>query len=177
MPLYEFEGKAPQIHETAFIAPTASVIGDVHVEEGASVWYGTVLRADFGPIYIRRGANVQDNSTLHGGPDGTEVGEGATVGHNCVVHGARIGKEALIGNGAIVLDGASVGDGTLVAAGSTVTPGTTIDAHRIAIGAPAQDRGEISGGPKKWATENQQIYRELAQRHRAGTAEVTQASS
>ena len=172
MALYEFEGMSPQIHDTAFIAPTASVIGNVHVEEGASVWYGTVLRADFGPIYIRRGANVQDNSTLHGGPDGTEVGEGATVGHNCVVHGARIGKEALVGNGAIVLDGAVIGDGTLVAAGSTVTPGTEIAANRIAIGAPAQDRGEISGGPKKWATENQQIYRDLAQRHRAGVVEA-----
>lgn len=177
MPLYEFEGITPQIHESAFIAPTASIVGNVHVEEGASVWYGTVLRADFGPIYIRRGANVQDNSTLHGGPAGTEVGEGATVGHNCVVHGARIGKEALIGNGAIVLDGASIGAGTLVAAGSTVTPNTEIAANRIAIGAPATDRGEISGGPQKWATENQQIYRDLAQRHRASVSEVAQASS
>lgn len=177
MPLYEFEGKKPQIHRTAFIAPTASLIGDVHVEEGASVWYGTVLRADFGPIYIRRGANVQDNSTLHGGPGGTEICQGATIGHNCVVHGARVGQEALIGNGAIVLDGASIGDGTLVAAGSTVTPGTAIADNRIAIGAPATDRGEISGGPKKWATENQQIYRELAARHRAGVREIAQERS
>ncbi|WP_134324825.1 gamma carbonic anhydrase family protein [Cumulibacter soli] len=173
MPMYEFEGKAPQIHATAFIAPTASLIGDVQVEEGASVWYGTVLRGDFGPIFIRRGANVQDNSTLHGGPDGTEIGEGATVGHNCVVHGAHVGKEALIGNGSIVLDGAHIGDGTLIAAGSTVTPGTQIGDFRMALGTPAQDRGEISGGPQKWATTNQQIYRDLAQRHRASIVDVT----
>ncbi|WP_153504799.1 gamma carbonic anhydrase family protein [Cumulibacter manganitolerans] len=172
MPLFEFEGTSPQIHETAFIAPTASVIGDVTVEEGASVWYGTVLRADFGPIWIRRGANVQDNSTLHGGPNGTEVGEGATIGHNCVVHGARIGKEALVGNGSIVLDGAVVGDGTLVAAGATVTPNVTLAADRLAVGAPAKDKGEIAGEPKRWATTNQQTYRDLAQRHKAGITEV-----
>ncbi|WP_106849825.1 gamma carbonic anhydrase family protein [Blastococcus sp. Marseille-P5729] len=172
MPLYEFEGTSPTIHETAFIAPTASVIGDVTIEEGASVWYGTVLRADFGPIWIRRGANVQDNSTLHGGPDGVEIGEGATVGHNCVVHGARVGKEALIGNGAIVLDGAVIGDGTLVAAGAVVTPSTEIPSDRLWVGAPAKDKGEISGWPKQWATSNQQTYRDLAQRHKSTVTEV-----
>lgn len=172
MPLYEFEGKSPKVHESAFVAPTASVIGDVTIEEGASVWYGAVLRADYGPIVIRRGANVQDNSTLHCGPDGVEIGEGATVGHNCVVHTATIGKEALIGNGSIVLDGASVGAGTLVAAGSTVTPNSEIAPDRLVLGAPAKDKGEISGGPKQWAMSNQQAYRELAQRHIAGIKEI-----
>ena len=76
----------------AWIAPTATLIGDVRVESEASVWYGAVLRGDFGTIVVRRGANVQDNSVLHGGADPvTEVGEGATIGHLCVVHGAVIG--------------------------------------------------------------------------------------
>ena len=89
---------------------TATLVGDVRGEAEASVWYGAVLRADFGPIVVRRGANIQDGSVLHGGTDPvTEVGEGATVGHLCVVHGAVIGAEALAGKGATVLDGASVG--------------------------------------------------------------------
>jgi hypothetical protein len=93
MPLFEFEGVKPEVSPTAWIAPTATLIGDVRVEAEASIWYGAVLRADFGPILVRRGANVQDGSVLHGGTDPvTEVGEGATIGHLCVVHGAVIGR-------------------------------------------------------------------------------------
>src|SRR5881398_3868425 len=123
MPLYSFEGVSPTVADDAFIAPTATLVGDVRVEAEASVWYGAVLRADFGPIVVRRGANVQDGSVLHGGADPvTEVGEGATIGHLCVVHGAVIGAEALIGNGATVQDGARIGARSLVGAGSLVPP-------------------------------------------------------
>ena len=118
MPLFAFEGKQPAVSPSAWIAPTATLVGDVRVEDDASVWYGAVLRADFGPIIVRRGANIQDGSVLHGGLDPvTEIGEGATVGHLCVVHGAVVGAEALIGNGATVLDGAVIGSRALVAAG------------------------------------------------------------
>ena len=87
MHLYEFEGKRPTVHPEAFVAPTATLIGDVTVEKGASVWYGAVLRADICTIVIREGANVQDNSVLHAGPDQIlDVGPGATVAHTCVVH-------------------------------------------------------------------------------------------
>src|SRR5271155_2124971 len=124
VPFSAWEGREPQVSPEAWIAPTATLVGDVRVEAEASVWYGAVLRADFGPIIVRRGANVQDGSVLHGGDDPvTEVGAGATVGHLCVVHGAVIGAEALIGNGATVLDGALVGRRALVAAGATVPPG------------------------------------------------------
>src|SRR5262249_32435653 len=110
MPLFSFEGKAPRIHPTAFIAPTASIIGDVTIEENASVWYNAVLRADFGPIVIGRGANVQDGAVVHVTPmHSTEIGAGATVGHSCVIHGATLADEAFVGNGATVLDGAPVG--------------------------------------------------------------------
>src|SRR5947199_9488825 len=82
MPLYSFEGRSPQVHPDAWIAPTATLVGDVVVEAGASVWYGAVLRADLGRITVRANANVQDGSVLHGGDDpATEVGEGATIGH------------------------------------------------------------------------------------------------
>ena len=169
MPLFALESYTPDVHPSAWIAPTATLVGDVRVEADASIWYGAVLRADFGPIFVRRGANVQDGSVLHGGDDPpTEVGEGATVGHLCVVHGAVIGAEALIGNGATVLDGAIVGRRALVAAGSTVPPRMVIPDGMLAAGVPARVLREVSGGAKQWVETNPEIYRELARRHAAG---------
>jgi len=168
MPLFEFEGRGPDVSPTAWIAPTATLVGDVRVEAEASVWYGAVLRADFGPILVRRGANVQDGSVLHGGTDPvTEVGEGATIGHLCVVHGAVLGQEALVGNGATVLDGVIVGRRALVAAGATVPPGMLIPDGMLAAGVPARVVREVSGGAKQWVETNPAIYRDLARRHAA----------
>ncbi len=169
MPLFSFEGRSPAVSPAAWIAPTASIVGDVTIEAEASIWYGAVLRGDLGPIIIRRGANVQDGSIVHGGDDPmTEVGEGATVGHLCVVHSAFIGAEALIGNGATVLDGAVVGQRALVAAGCTVPPGMTIPDGMLAVGVPARLAGELAGNAKNWVQTNPQIYRDLAKRHSAG---------
>jgi carbonic anhydrase/acetyltransferase-like protein (isoleucine patch superfamily) len=168
MPLFAFEGRKPAVSPAAWIAPTATLVGDVRVEAGASIWYGAVLRADFGPIIVRQGANVQDGSVLHGGDDPvTEVGLGATVGHLCVVHGAVIGAEALIGNGATVLDGATVGARALVAAGCTVPPRMNIPGGMLAAGVPARVLREVSGGAEQWVRTNPQIYQDLARRHAA----------
>ena len=173
MPLFAFEGREPDVSPGAWIAPNATLVGDVHVEAEASVWYGAVLRADLGPILVRRGANIQDGSVLHGGPDPvTEVGEGATIGHLCVVHGAVIGAEALIGNGATVLDGAVVGRRALVAAGATVPPGMVIGDGLLAAGVPARIIGEVTGGAKQWVDTNPEVYRELARRHASGVRAV-----
>lgn len=169
MPLFSFEGRAPRVSPSAWIAPTATLVGDVTVEDEASVWYGAVLRADFGPIVVRRGANVQDGSVLHGGADPvTQIGAGATIGHLCVVHGAVIGAEALIGNGATVLDGAIIGERALVAAGATVAPGVTVPPGMLAAGTPARVIREVSGRAKAWVDTNPGVYRELARRHAAG---------
>ncbi len=166
MPLFSFEGHEPDVSPTAWIAPTATLVGDVRVEAEASIWYGAVLRADFGPIIVRRGANIQDGSVLHGDADPvTEVGEGATIGHLCVVHGAVIGREALIGNGSTVLDGVMIGSHALVAAGCTVPPGMKIGDAMMAVGVPAKIIGPVSGGAKQWVDTNPEIYRELARRH------------
>ena len=174
MPLFAFEGREPDVSPEAWIAPTATLVGDVRVEAEASVWYGAVLRADFGPILVRRGANIQDGSVLHGGTDPvTEVGEGATVGHLCVVHGAVIGAEALVGNGATVLDGASVGRRALVAAGATVPPGMIVPDGMLAAGVPARVVREVSGQASHWVQTNPSAYRELARRHAAGARPVT----
>ncbi len=173
VPLFSFEGREPQVSPQAWIAPTATLVGDVRVEAQASVWYGAVLRADFGPVIVRQGANIQDGSILHGGDDPvTEVGEGATVGHLCVVHGAVIGAEALIGNGATVLDGAIVGRRSLVAAGCTVPPGMVIADGMLAAGVPGRVVGEVSGRAKLWVDTNPGIYRDLARRHAAGIRPV-----
>jgi carbonic anhydrase/acetyltransferase-like protein (isoleucine patch superfamily) len=173
MPLFAFEGHEPTVSSAAWIAPTATLVGEVHVEEDASIWYGAVLRADFGPIVVRRGANVQDGSVLHGGSDPvTEIGEGATIGHLCVVHGAVIHAEALVGNGATVLDGVIVGRRALVAAGCTVPPGMTIPDGMLAAGVPARVVREVSGVAKEWVETNPEIYRELARRHAAGVRPV-----
>ena len=173
MPLFEFEGLKPEVSPTAWIAPTATLVGDVRVEAEASIWYGAVLRADFGPILVRRGANIQDGSVLHGGSDPvTEVGEGATIGHLCVVHGAVIGEEALVGNGATVLDGVVVGRRALVAAGCTVPPGMVIPDDMLAVGVPARIAGEVTGGAKQWVQTNPALYRDLARRHAASARPV-----
>src|SRR5260221_7542470 len=165
MPLFAFEGREPDVSPAAWVAPTATLVGDVRVEAEASIWYGAVLRADFGPILVRRGANVQDGSVLHGGPDpGTEVGEGATIGHLCVVHGAVVHSEALIGNGATVLDGAVVGPRALVAAGATVPPGMEIPGGMLAAGVPARIVREISGGARRGGGTNPETSRARARR-------------
>ena len=174
MPLFAFEGKRPRVHPTAFIAPTAVLIGDVTVEENASVWYNAVLRADFGPIIVRRGANVQDCAVVHVTPvNAVDVGAGATIGHTCVVHGATLGEEALVGNGATVLDGARIGARAMVAAGALVTPGTEIPEGMLALGAPAKVKGPLAGTPAElWVRAHPSGYQALAQRHRNGVTPI-----
>jgi carbonic anhydrase/acetyltransferase-like protein (isoleucine patch superfamily) len=178
VPLFSFEGAAPDVHPSAWIAPTATLVGDVRVEQDASIWYGAVLRADFGPIIVRAGANVQDGSIVHGGDDPvTEIGPGATIGHLCVVHGCVIGVEALIGNGATIQDGARIGDRALVAAGATVPPGKVVPRGHLMMGAGAADKGPVTGSGLWWLKENPETYRQLARRHRAGVKAVDDDAS
>jgi len=172
MPLWSFEGKTPRIHPTAFIAPTATIIGDVVVEERASVWYGAVLRGDFNQVVVSAGANVQDNSVLHTTPVApVVVGPGATVGHTCVIHSATLEEECLIGNGATVLDGAKIGARAMVGAGALVAPGTVVPPGMLAVGVPAKVTRPLAGtSAERWVQLNPEAYQALAQRHRAGLA-------
>jgi carbonic anhydrase/acetyltransferase-like protein (isoleucine patch superfamily) len=162
------------VHPSAFIAPTAVVVGDVTIEERASVWYNAVVRADFQAVVIHRGANVQDCAVVHvNGAQGVEVGAGATIGHNCTVHGAWLGEECLVGNGATVLDGARIGVRAMVAGGALVTPGTEVPDGMLAMGAPAKVRGPLAGTPaERWVQVNPAAYQMLAQRHKVGVAPV-----
>ncbi|MBV9487759.1 MAG: gamma carbonic anhydrase family protein [Frankiaceae bacterium] len=171
MPLFSFEGKHPSIHPSAFIAETATIVGDVTIEEGASVWYNAVVRADFGPVLIQAGANIQDGSIVHGAGD-VVIGPGTTIAHLCVVHGAHIGTEALIGNGAVVQDGVPIGDRAMVAAGTLVPPNTVIEAETLYRGAAANTAGPLSTGARFWVETNPQAYRDLANRHIAGVTQL-----
>ncbi|MDR3664068.1 MAG: gamma carbonic anhydrase family protein [Mycobacterium sp.] len=174
MPLYSFEGRSPVVDPTAFIAPTATLIGDVRVEAGASVWFNAVLRADYAPIVIRNGANVQDGSVLHAPPGiPVDIGPGATVAHMCVVHGVHVGAEALIANHSTVLDGAVIGRRSLIAAHSLVVAGTKIPDEVLVVGSPAKIRGPIAGtGAEMWVNTNPQAYRDLAERYLSGLKEL-----
>jgi carbonic anhydrase/acetyltransferase-like protein (isoleucine patch superfamily) len=174
MPLYEFEGRTPVVDPTAFVAPTATLIGDEHVAAGASVWFNAVLRADYAPVIIREGANVQDGSVLHAPPGiPVDIGPGATIAHGCVIHGAHIGSHALIANHATVLDGAIIGARTLVAAHALVVGGTKIPDEVLVTGVPAKVRGPIAGtGAQVWIDTNAQAYQDLARRYREGLKAV-----
>ena len=175
MPVFAVGDKVPRIHPGAFIAPTASIVGDVTIHEGASVWYGAVVRGDTSYVVIHRGANVQDGATVHGRAGLPAIIEAeASVAHNCVIHGARIGERALIGNGALVLDGAMVGAGTLIAAGSVVLPETMIPPGVLAAGTPAVVKRAIAGtASEEWITGNPGRYAALARDHAAGVREIS----
>src|SRR6201991_2231264 len=164
MPLFSFEGRSPKVDPTAFVAPTATLIGDVTIEAGASVWFNTVLRADYGPVIVREGANVQDGSVLHSPPGiPVDIGPGATIAHLCMIHGAHIGAEALIANHATVLDGAVIGARSMVAAGALVIGGTKIPDEVLAVGAPAKVKGPIAGtNAEMWVNVNPKEYQALA---------------
>src|SRR3954467_12436082 len=174
MPAFSFEGRSPSVHPDAFVAPTATLVGDVVIEEGASVWYNAVLRADYSPVIVRAGANVQDGSILHGPPDmPCEIGKGATVAHLCVVHGATIGEEALVANGSTVLDGARIGARTMIAAHSLVASGAVIPDEVLAAGSPAEVKRPIAGtGAEFWVKVNPGAYRDLGARHLKGIRPV-----
>ena len=161
-----FDGKEPQVASDAFVAPTAVLIGDVVVEEGASVWFGAVLRADFSRIVVGTGSNIQDNSVLHtneGQP--TLIGSNVTVGHLSMLHGCTIEDEALIGMGSIVLDRARIGRRTMLAAGSVVSEGGEIPPEVLAAGAPAEVKKALGGSSSKWIDTAAREYQGLRLRY------------
>jgi carbonic anhydrase/acetyltransferase-like protein (isoleucine patch superfamily) len=161
--IFEYEGKRPQIGQNVFIAPTAVIIGDVELHDGASVWYGAVLRGDEGKIVIGPGSNVQDNSVIHTTPEHPTILEGnVTIGHGALLEGCTIESGAVVGMGAIVLHGAVVGERAMIAAGGVVTPGTAIPPRSLAAGAPAIVKKELSGAALRSVEGNAQSYHKLS---------------
>lgn len=162
--------RVPQIAAGAWIAPTATVVGDVVVEAGASIWYGVVLRGDRERIVIGADSNVQDNTVCHADPGSPVViGRGVTIGHGAIVHGATVGDGALVGMGSTLLNGAVVGEQALVAAHALVTEGTVVPARTLAAGAPAKPRRELTADEAGRLGVSAQTYATLRELHRDAT--------
>jgi carbonic anhydrase/acetyltransferase-like protein (isoleucine patch superfamily) len=157
----------PRIHERAWIAPGAVVVGDVVIGEDSSIWYGAVVRGDVERIRIGVRSNIQDQSTIHVTQDRhpAVIGDEVTVGHRAVVHGCTVEDRALIGIGAIVLDGAEVGEGALVGAGAVVTPGSVIPARTLALGTPARPVRQLEDEERRTQRERTLTYVETARSH------------
>ena len=140
-----FKGIEPSIHNKAYIAPSADVIGMVSIGEKCSVWHNAVLRGDVDEIIVEDAANIQDGCIIHCSTGiKTVVGKGTTIGHNAVLHSCTIGKNSLIGMGAVLLDNVKVGNNCFVAAGSLLTPGTVIPDGSMVMGSPAKIRRELT---------------------------------
>jgi carbonic anhydrase/acetyltransferase-like protein (isoleucine patch superfamily) len=155
--------------EGVFIAPTATVIGNVTIAPGSSVWFGAVIRSDMALIQIGRNTSVQDNAVIHvrEGIE-TRIGDQVTMGHGAIVHGAQIEDTVLIGIGAIILDRARVGEGSIIGAGAVVTEGTQIPRRSIVLGVPGKVVKEVTAEQIQWIEANAKSYTELAQRYLTG---------
>jgi carbonic anhydrase/acetyltransferase-like protein (isoleucine patch superfamily) len=170
MTIISFDGATAQIAPTAFIAPGATLIGQVSIEAKAVVMFGAVLRADRAEIVLGEGSNLQDNVVVHGDPGFPAiVGQGVSVGHSAVVHGAVVGNDCLIGMNATVLNGASIGEGSIIAAGSVVLEGTVIPAHSLVAGVPATVRRTTTDEERAQIHSNALTYQALATRYLSGT--------
>lgn len=143
--ILSFGGKRPRIHRSAWIAPNATIIGDVEIGPGASVFYGCVLRGDVNTITVGARTNIQDNCVLHVDCDAPcTLGDDVTIGHLALVHGATVGNGTLIGMKSALLSRSEVGPGSLIAAGAVVLEGQVIAPRSLAAGVPAKVRRELS---------------------------------
>ena len=161
----------PSIADTAWIAPHATIVGDVTIDDEASIWYGVAIRAEAEPIHLGRGSNIQDNSVVHTDPEAPAfIGVNVSIGHGAIVHGCTIEDGALIGMGAVVMNGAVVGAGSLLAAGTVVTQGTVIPAGSLVAGGPAAVKRSLNPAAIEANLDNARHYIELARTHRGAIA-------
>ena len=167
MSVYSVNGKTPQIHPTAFIAPSASIIGDVVIEANVSIWFNATLRGDSGKITIKENSNVQDGAVIH---EETTIGKDCVIAHQTLVHRVVTGDNVLIANGAKVVGAAgaevNIGDGAIIGAGALVTAGTKVEANTVMMGFPAKpvlevdDRlRQVQQGPLKAYLSSREIYK------------------
>ena len=157
--LISLPDRTPAIHETAWIAPNATVIGSAVMEQDSSLWFSAVIRADGDTITIGRGSNVQDGCVLHadrGVP--LRLGAGVTVGHNAVLHGCTVDDDVLIGMGAIVLNGASIGSGSIIGAGAMIPEGTQVPPNSMVLGVPGKVRRETTHAEREGIRANARFY-------------------
>ncbi len=167
MPIIPFEGHIPKIHPTAFIAPTALILGDVEIGEYSTVWYGAVLRGDLDPIRIGKRSNIQDNSVLHTGlNEPCIIHDDVTVGHTAIVHGCEVKSGSLIGMGACVLNRSVIEEECIVGAGALVTEGKLFEARSMILGSPAKFIRKLTDQDLEPVRVYNQRYVENGDRHR-----------
>lgn len=162
-----FEGKDPKIDESAFIAESADIIGDVTIGKNSSIWYSVVVRGDGNYITIGENTNIQDGSVVHiWSKTPTIIGDNVTVGHKALVHGCKVGNNTLIGMGAIVLNGAEIGDNCIVGAGSLVTQNKKFPDKSLILGSPAKVVRELTEEEIAGLLESANNYSSLAKRYK-----------
>jgi len=139
-------GQTPRIHPSVLLAENAAIIGDVEIQEGASVWYNVTIRGDVMPIRIGRETNIQDGSIIHGtyGKFGTTLGDRVTIGHMVMLHGCTVGDRCLIGMGAVLMDGVEIGAQSIVGAGTLVTEGKKMPPRSLILGRPGKVVRELT---------------------------------
>ena len=173
MALYAIEGQAPTLGTDVWVAPSADVIGDAHLGDAASIWFGAVIRADNTPIVVGSRTNIQEGAMLHSDPGSPlTIGAGCTIGHHAILHGCTIGADVLVGMGATILNGAVIGDGCLVGAGALVTEGKSFPPGTLIVGSPARAVRQL--GPEALAglKLSAQHYVERARRFATGLTRV-----
>jgi len=169
MAIYQLDDLQPSIHETAWVADSAQVIGNVTLAEGSSVWFGVVARGDSDAITVGKGSNVQDGSVLHA-DEGVPlvIGEHVTVGHQAMLHGCTIGDGSLVGIQAVVLNGAKIGKNCLVGAGALVTEGKAFPDGSMILGSPAKVVRQLTEAQIEGLKMSAQHYMDNARRYKAG---------
>lgn len=171
MTLYRFDGMAPEVHDTAFVHPDATLVGEVYLSSDCSVWPSATLRGDASAISLGKRTNVQDNAVIHVSSDHrAEIGSRVTIGHGAIVHGCEIGDEVLVGMGATVLSGAEIGEGSIVAAGTVVPEDEVIPPESVVMGVPAELKREATDDDREWIRENAREYVRRAEKY-AGSME------
>ncbi len=173
MPCYAIDGVIPVVSPKAYVHPTAVLIGDVIVEEGAYIGPFAALRADFGGIHIHKNANVQDCCIIHGFPNYvTVVEEFGHIGHGAVLHGCRIRKNALIGMNSVILDESDIGENAIIGANSTVKAKAQIPENSLALGSPARVIRALEDKEIAWKRQGTEQYIQLTGRCLSSMQEV-----
>ena len=173
MPIYTFEGHIPQIGKNCFIAPNASIIGNVSIGDNCSIWFGAVIRGDVNKITIGSGTNVQDTSVIHCNTDKeTIIGNNVTIGHGVLIHAATIKDGALVGNRSVVHDNVIVGEESLIAPGCVLTDRTEIKPKTLAVGIPGVFKRNLTEKNLVKIRDNNRRYIKLIERYGNGFKEV-----
>lgn len=173
MALYQLDRDSPRVAESAWVADSAQVIGNVELHEDSSIWFGAVLRGDTECLTIGRGSNVQDGTVIHADPGfPTTLGEHVTVGHQVMLHGCTVGDGSLIGIQAVLLNGAKIGKHCLVGAGALVTEGKEFPDGSLIIGVPAQVARPLRPQEIEGLKRSAAHYVENAKRFKAGLKKI-----